>query len=1615
MSLNKQQLEVVNQTNFPDNNTKYITPALLRDFNTDMIDAIQLTGSYATTGSNTFVGNQTITGNLNVSGVISASVLYVQTETSSVIFSSGSNQFGDELTDIQTLSGSVKVQGSLTVNGVAVLTSSADVTGFVTTASFNSYTSSTNLRLNSLETNSASVNISIANINTTTASLNTSVSALNTFTASQLVLNGKYATTGSNTFTGNQVIDRASKLYTNGIYWTDVTAGYNNLEIINQGGGNLDFASLNGGKMRIVSTPLILTGSALSSSNDISTSANIYGANLTGSTLPSGVISGSAQITGLGFVSSSVTASSLITASFSGNTLTFTKGNGTTFGVVIPDVSGSTIPSGTVSGSAQIVALGFATTASLNTYTASINSYTQSNDAKWTTLQTLTASNSASLNQLNAFTASQLTINSAIGASTASLNTFSASTLTRLNNIETTTASLLIETQNLELFSASALTSLSNLNTATASLFTSTSLSLTTASFAGNTLTFTKGNGTTFGVVIPDISGSTIPSGTVSSSAQIVNYGIFATTGSNQFIGNQAIDGTLTITGKIIGSQSIILQPNANDARTLEIYNTSAADTHITASGGELFLGNDETYVLVNTNANQKLVVIRGDEKIVASGSLDISGSLTSSLQQGYVLVGDSNNRTKLVATSSFIDTFNSSSLVTTASFNTYTASNDQKVNSLIAATGSYATTGSNTFNGNQNISGSINFPNGMYIKGFAGQFGEILAASTQLNIQATALTLSGSNVSINGVNFISFSSSVDSRINAITGSNINTGSFATTGSNTFIGDQTISGSAFVSGNISAPNNTIDANTFNGSFINLWNQNAGMGLALNSQGSGSQYPQFNVTVDSTVWPKDIYGGFQVQDPSLGYFTYLAAEATSYTPEYNGEVVGFIAGGANNANGSNTAIIMRTGSANLEIYKPIVANFNLNVIGSLTSSLQQGYVWAGGAGNISKLVATSSFIDNQITSASFNSYTASNDAKVNSLIAATGSYATTGSNTFRGNETFEDAAGNASTLVPISGSLMLVAKSFTSASAHLSASTSTQVNLIFKNSNTTPDTIISGSNNIFTNPTAPTAGFKRYIGGSSNLMLSPGGVNQISASQAFPITTNFNVNMNGAITTRGPVSASAWNMNGNLIMAGINVGQSAANNAEKLLGTLAINNNQAGNSLNIIANRTAISASTTIGSNAFIGGATILTMASSSIGHQFNVGNATITNGFQNAGGTGTNNSLQVFSNWFGGAIINVSGSDAGGLSNPRFMYNNYLFSGLSLSGTSAIANLSLNGSGSSMLSTMAMGHELGITGSNGYDSNNNILTPGTGAGSAFFGRWNAQDGNRARTSETVFAIGTGTEATKKTGFLIDSGSNTFIEGTLNVSGSTTLTGSLSVLGNTTIINNKLTFSGSAPFNNASVIETIGGGNLQISSSGYMVLGANGLGISQNDRNSDFTMYSNMAKNATFGAFASQSANMNVGVYDPDNFTYDNELQITAEPSGGITFNDWDNGNGQYVSWLKTIPNDGSNPAPVMTRGLTISGSLSMTGSVNFTTGSNKQAGTAVLDGANPGTVTVSNSLVTTNSIIMVSKQTNNHPNAGPVVISSKGSGTFTITSNHNGDTDTVGWFIINNS
>jgi hypothetical protein len=67
---------------------------------------------YATTGSNQFNGSQAITGSLTVTGQVVAQTLNVQQVTSSIVYSSGSNVFGNSLANTQQFTGSLQVSGS---------------------------------------------------------------------------------------------------------------------------------------------------------------------------------------------------------------------------------------------------------------------------------------------------------------------------------------------------------------------------------------------------------------------------------------------------------------------------------------------------------------------------------------------------------------------------------------------------------------------------------------------------------------------------------------------------------------------------------------------------------------------------------------------------------------------------------------------------------------------------------------------------------------------------------------------------------------------------------------------------------------------------------------------------------------------------------------------------------------------------------------------------------------------------------------------------------------------------------------------------------------------------------------------------------------------------------------------------------------------------------------------------------------------------------------------------------------------------------------------------------------------------------------------------------------
>jgi hypothetical protein len=296
-----------------------------------------------------------------------------------------------------------------------------------------------------------------------------------------------------------------------------------------------------------------------------------------------GVVSSSAQITSFGFATTSsvlnVDTSSLVsTSSFN----TFSSSVNTTTASLIGISNGlmtytaSLKSAGLVSSSTQITNFGFATTSSLavvtpflsssafNTFATSSNSFTASVIATGSLINTFTSS-------INAFTASERATGSILNTFTSSVNTFTASVIATGSLINTFTSSI-------NAFTASERASGSIINTFTASVNT------TTASLNSKT-------------------------------------GSYATTGSNQFNGNQSITGSLVVT--LVSTISGSIAANASSLTLSSGSNLYVQNNGLVEITGSL-TATSITGSIAATNG-----VISGSSQLTTSFPLKTTGTWT--------------------------------------------------------------------------------------------------------------------------------------------------------------------------------------------------------------------------------------------------------------------------------------------------------------------------------------------------------------------------------------------------------------------------------------------------------------------------------------------------------------------------------------------------------------------------------------------------------------------------------------------------------------------------------------------------------------------------------------------------------------------------------------------------------------------------------------------------------------------------------------------------------------------------------------------------------------------------------------------------------------------------
>ena len=235
--------------------------------NLSQISSGNATASISTSGF-TVNKNTQIQGNLSVTGalianeyIVSSSVIYMTTS-----FASGSSAFGNDNNDIHQFTGSVQISGSISLNGVAIGTGKLDET------TFQSYTSSNNSRVSSLETTSGSLNSFTSSINTT---IKSKLDSDNVISGSvQVNITG---TTGYNTFSSS-------------VATTDLNQE-NRLNALETSSGSLNSftSSINTTIKDKLNTENVISSSAqiLSNSNIVSSSAQVteYGFATTGSNL----------------------------------------------------------------------------------------------------------------------------------------------------------------------------------------------------------------------------------------------------------------------------------------------------------------------------------------------------------------------------------------------------------------------------------------------------------------------------------------------------------------------------------------------------------------------------------------------------------------------------------------------------------------------------------------------------------------------------------------------------------------------------------------------------------------------------------------------------------------------------------------------------------------------------------------------------------------------------------------------------------------------------------------------------------------------------------------------------------------------------------------------------------------------------------------------------------------------------------------------------------------------------------------------------------------------------------------------------------------------------------
>jgi hypothetical protein len=963
---------------------------------------------------------------------------------------------------------------------------------------------------------------------------------------------------------------------------------------------------------------------------------------------------------------------------------------------------------------------------------------------------------------------------------------------------------------------------------------TDTGSLMKTGSVAGNVLTFTKGDGSTFNLSVT----SSAPSGTISGSQQIIDLGFLQTSSFNSYTSSNdsKVNSLIASTGSYATTSSLTSLSQSIATTDLGQNNRLTALEGVTGS--------------INRNG------------LITTGSIGGSQSITGSLNVGGTITA------------------------TSASF-TY-------VNTVYETASVIYSSGSNQLgdaaDDTQTLFGDVNIPSGtlrvdnisnkslgadliiasqgggdLFLRGFGPEIGLLATGSNQwvsinsdTEVTGTLKVTGGITGSLQGTasyatNALSASHAINADTASFYGGTVVSASYAINADTASIArDVIVVGKNNNPGTLTrgtvvrivgadGNNPLIDS----ASFINEE-------LSANVFGMLSEDVLTNGFANVVVLGK-VTGLNTVNFPA-GELLFLSSSGTystaSVTPPSQSVRLGQVL--RQNVNQGSIYFRAENGYELGELHNVIDT---ANTTGELLAFTSGSYgLWKNQSiGNLG--LATTSSVNQKLDTGSFNTYTASMDAR-------TGSYATTGSNIFRGSQVISGSLiGNSLN----NGMIFISSEAYESGSvkANISASAAiSQSNIFFGNTagpataNLTGSIVISGSNNIFMGGPRPntlaTAGTYGYSNGNLNIQA---GIQTLNTASVYRPATNNNINMSSIAMafTSGALASPNINNNGVFSTVAINHQSASLNYFNNINNGAVISN----------ANNIQLPFLTTIQQNYFGAATNTINHISSSVtmtGNLTNGGSLTVTN-LVSSSVSAANNGLSLNNNIIGGNAVGiwVSGSNP---TNRRTVTGNLLGGG-ALSVTASAVGSEF----SSLQNSVVWGQNLIVSGTHPANAF---------GGTAIFGRYNDAT-TLHQSQEIVFAVGTGTgTGNRRTGFWITSGSIANVSGSLIVSGgldvSGGITGAFAIpnfvittgsIAGTQNITGSVVISGSSPLrvgpsSNEGVIKTLGGSNwLYRSTDTYNTVVGNVQGL-----NGGFFAGSekNMVFNGFFSPFATGSNN-----------------------------------------------------------------------------------------------------------------------------------------------------------